>query len=52
MAKTTTKMQNITTLAEAAWDITAIAPGVNNRAYIWNIVEGATYPFLSWQPVS
>jgi hypothetical protein len=35
----------------AAWNITAIALNETNPAYIWNIVDAMTYPFLSWQPV-
>jgi len=23
-----------------------------NLAYVWNIIDGQTYPFLSWQLVS
>ena len=50
--KTTAEMQDIATFVGAAWDITAVAPGETNRTYTWNIVDGQTYPFLSWQPVS
>jgi len=48
--KTTVEMRNIATFSEAAWDIIAVALGQTNPAYIWNIVDGETYPFLSWQP--
>jgi hypothetical protein len=49
--KITTGMQDITTFSGAGWDITAVAsPGTRNSSYIWNIVNGVTYPFLSWQP--
>jgi hypothetical protein len=49
--KTTAAMQDITTFSGASWDITTVAdPGTHNAAYIWNIVDGVTYPFLSWQP--
>jgi hypothetical protein len=48
--KTTAEMQDIATFT--AWDIIAVAPGVTNPAYTWNIIDGETYPFLSWQPVS
>jgi hypothetical protein len=45
-------MQDIATSSLAGWDIIAVAdPGTRNPAYIWNIVNGVTYPFLSWQPV-
>ena len=49
--KTTAQMQNITTFSGATWNITAVAnPTLRNPAYIWNIVNNTTYPFLSWQP--
>jgi hypothetical protein len=48
--KTTAEMKNITTFSGAGWNIVAVAnPGTRNPAYIWNIVDGQTYPFLSWQ---
>jgi hypothetical protein len=50
--KTTTGMKGIATFLGAAWDIIAVAPGSTNSTYTWNIVDGVTYPFLSWQPVS
>jgi len=50
--KTTAAMKSLATFSGAGWNITAVAPGVTNPAYTWNIVEGETYPFLSWQPVS
>jgi hypothetical protein len=47
--KTTVEMQNIATFT--AWDIIAVVdPGEPNPASIWNIVDGETYPFLSWEP--
>ncbi len=50
--KNTTEMQDITTFSGATWDITTVGGlGERNPAYIWNIVNNATYPFLSWQPV-
>jgi hypothetical protein len=49
--KTTAQMKNIATFSGAAWNIIAVGgPGERNPAYIWNIVNTATYPFLSWQP--
>jgi hypothetical protein len=49
--KTTAEMKNIATFSGAAWNIIAVAnPGARNPAYIWNIVTGQSYPFLSWQP--
>jgi hypothetical protein len=48
--KTTEQMKNITTFSGAAWDIVAVAnPDIRNLVYIWNIVDGVTYPFLNWQ---
>jgi hypothetical protein len=53
IGKTTIEMQDITTFLGATWDIVAVAnPNIRNLAYIWNIVDGVTYPFLSWQSVS
>jgi hypothetical protein len=50
--KTTVEMMDITTSSGAGWNIIAVADsGTRNLAYMWNIVDGATYPFLSWQPV-
>jgi hypothetical protein len=49
--KNTTEMQNITTFSGATWNITTVGGlGERNPAYIWNIVDSVTYPFLSWQP--
>jgi len=58
--KTTEEMQDISTFSDTetegldeSWDIIAVAnTGTRNLAYIWNIVNGVTYPFLSWEPVS
>jgi hypothetical protein len=48
--KTTAEMQDIATFSDAGWNIIAVAsPSTRNSAYIWNIVDGQTYPFLSWQ---
>ena len=47
--KTTTEMQSIVTFRGAGWDISAVAPSTTNSAYTWNIVNGQTYPLLSWQ---
>ena len=56
--KTTAAMQDIATLTNTAtegldnpWDITAVAPGETNNAFTWNIVDGQTYPFLSWESI-
>jgi uncharacterized repeat protein (TIGR02543 family) len=49
--KNTTEMQDIATFSGAAWNIIAVALNETDPAYIWNIVNNVTYPFLSWQPV-
>jgi hypothetical protein len=50
--KSTAEMKNIATFTDAGWNIIAVAnPSARNPSYIWNIVNGVTYPFLSWQPV-
>jgi len=49
--KTTAEMKGLATFSGAGWNIIAVALNENNAAYIWNIVNGVTYPFLSWQPV-
>jgi hypothetical protein len=50
--KTTAEMQDIVTFSEAGWNISAVdSHGDRNTVYIWNIVDGVTYPFLSWQAV-
>jgi hypothetical protein len=47
--KTTAEMKSIATFL--AWDIIAVDnPSIRNPAYIWNIVDDETYPFLSWEP--
>jgi hypothetical protein len=48
--KTTAEMKSIATFSGAAWNIIAVANlGSRNPSYMWNIVSGLTYPFLSWQ---
>jgi hypothetical protein len=50
--KTTAQMKNVATFSRAGWNIVAVAdPGTHNPSYIWNIVDGVTYPFLSWQAI-
>jgi hypothetical protein len=50
--KTTAQMKDFTTFSDAGWNIVAVSGlGERNLAYIWNIVDNVTYPFLSWQPV-
>jgi len=49
--KNTTEMKGTATFSGVGWNIIAVAnPGTRNSAYIWNIVDDETYPFLSWQP--
>jgi hypothetical protein len=49
--KTTAQMHDIATFSGAGWNIIAVAStGTRNTSYIWNIVNGATNPFMSWQP--
>ena len=49
--RTTAQMQDIATFTLAGWDIIGVnEPNNRNTGYIWNIVNGVTYPFLSWQP--
>ena len=51
IGRTTAQMQDIDTFSGARWKIVGIAdPSQRNPSYIWNIVDGVTYPFLSWQP--
>jgi hypothetical protein len=48
--KTTAEMKSIATFSDAAWNIVAVASrGTRDSSYIWNIVEGQTYPLLSWE---
>jgi len=48
--KNTTGLKDIATFTGAGWNIIAVALNETNPAYIWNIVDNVTYPFLSWQP--
>jgi hypothetical protein len=49
MGKTTAEMKSINTFT--ALDICAVnLPSKRNTDYTWNIVNGQTYPFLSWEP--
>jgi hypothetical protein len=51
--KTTAEMKDIVTFSNADWNIVEVANlGTRNASYVWNIVNGQTYPFLSWQSVS
>jgi hypothetical protein len=47
--KTTVEMNDIVTFSEEGWNIIGVASGQTAPAYIWNIVTGQAYPFLSWQ---
>ena len=45
--KITAEMQDSDTFSGVGWNITAVALNQTNSAYIWNIVNGVTYPFQS-----
>jgi hypothetical protein len=47
--KTTAQMKSIATFSGAEWDIITVALDVSDLSYTWNIIEGQTYPFLSWE---
>jgi hypothetical protein len=47
--RTTAEMKNITIFSGAAWNIITVAPGETSSHYNWNMVDGETYPFLSWE---
>jgi hypothetical protein len=50
IGRTTAQLRDIATFLGATWNITTVtSPGTRNTAYIWNIVNNETYPFLSWQ---
>jgi hypothetical protein len=49
--ETTADMQDVATFSGAGWNITTVAFDETNPAYMWNIVSGVTYPFLSWQAI-
>jgi len=58
IGKTTAEMMDIGTFTDTEtegldepWDMVAVAPGESDGDHIWNIVDGETYPFLSWQDV-
>ena len=47
--KTTAEMRVFATFLGAGWHICTVAPDSTNSTCTWNIVNGVTYPFLSWQ---
>jgi len=48
--KNTTEMKDIATFSNAGWNIITVAnPSIRNLSYFWNVVNGETYPILSWQ---
>jgi hypothetical protein len=51
VGKPTAQMKDQTTFSGAGWDIITVALNETNLSYIWNIVDGVTYPFLSWESV-
>jgi hypothetical protein len=57
--KTTVEMQAFATFTDIEtegldepWHMVAVAPGETDEAFVWNIVDGVTYPFLGWQSLS
>jgi hypothetical protein len=52
IAKDTSQMRDILTFSGLLWNIVGVAHDEMNEDYTWNIVDGQTYPFLSWQSVS
>ena len=48
--KTTAELHDISTFTD--WDICGVLVSETNQAYIWNIIDSETYPFLSWQSIS
>jgi len=57
--KTTVEMQAFATFTDIetevldeAWHMVAVALGETAEAFVWNIVDGLTYPFLSWQSLA
>ena len=48
--KTTVEMKSIATFSGTGWNIITVGSlGDRDPSYIWNIVTGVSYPFLSWQ---
>jgi hypothetical protein len=47
VGKTTAEMQTASTFLEAGWDF--VDETENGTEGIWKIIEGQTYPLLSWQ---
>lgn len=45
----TAEMQQFSTFDDAGWDIESLNWGETDEGYIWNIVDGSTYPYLSWE---
>ena len=45
-------MKDTATFTGAGWSIIAVSASVTDPTCIWSIVDGQTYPFLSWQSVS
>jgi hypothetical protein len=45
--KTTEQMQDAITFSGAGWNIVTVGGLETNPSYIWNMVDGQTYPFLS-----
>jgi hypothetical protein len=46
----TANMHDVVTFSAAGWNIIAVVnPVARDPSYTWNVVNGVTYPFLSWQ---
>ncbi len=50
LGKTTIEMQDPNTYLDAGWDF--VGETINGPNDVWKIVEGITYPLLSWQKYS
>jgi len=47
--KYTYKMFTLTTFTDETWDMVNVESKETNESHIWNIIDGKTYPFLSWE---
>ena len=48
--KTTAQMRHLMTYTEAEWDIVDVTESDLDTAHAWNMIDGISYPFLSWCP--
>lgn len=49
IGKTTEEMRNIDLYEGTGWDITGIEDDEKDTDHVWNIVDGESYPFFSWE---